>query len=297
MNSFYEIKEVQEGIQALNEVREALKELKNDIEKSSEFVLSTTNKLQKELEEARDKMDRANAQLISEEMKGKKNQKTVEDVRKHSETVTRLEATLEAVSRAGGISIVLLEKKLPILMSEKAQAEREELGWKSVPERHVNRKLQKQNIEELAKKIEGLKNEIKNTENALEVLKKNQKKYGKLLLLDADTQKNVDKIINLAVNAWSKRRELLTTLIQRRDKLKIEKEKINNELFLLDEGIEHTNPDYVGEEVYVSKIGSVLFPELFEEVNDDGGSNSDTLKSWIKLKIWRMAREKSNKEK
>jgi DNA repair exonuclease SbcCD ATPase subunit len=300
---YMKLPEYKEGQAAYQQVRQACEKVKELVDGNVGFVVNAAIRLQKELEVAQKVSDAAQSKLIAEEMKNAPTPGTVEKTRAAAAEVVRLNETLSAVSRSGGLALIKLQEKVDRLRIKIYEAESLKRGVKdSFPGfdlASIKKSSQKEpRLKEIDRDIEAMKSELQTLEKSISILKENQKKFGKLLSVDTDTAEAAQGVINTAAQTWSKREELRLKLVSKLEQRKKDMENLKQELFDLEQAISGLNPDYLGDVLFASKISMVVWPDLFENFNELGQAYSvdrrrslDYIQQQCLIRLRRTARQ------
>lgn len=276
MKIYQELDEIAERTQAqaeLDRVIKKLNEVSSLMDKNTDYMSAAVNRLQDELNEALKKQDAAQAELVAEEMRGKSTAETAKKVQAAISEVERINSTLEAFARTGGMALYILEKKFKDLEFKRGTWEREMLGRE-----RINASLssttaimkpadKKKLIEEAEQTLTAIKADIAPIKKAIETLKANRLKHGNLISADADTAKAAQTAFDIAGDAWSTRERLKENLVQQLESTHQEIQRLKTSAYLIEEAIGEVDPEHVGEYVWSYDISIAVMPELFQDLD------------------------------
>jgi hypothetical protein len=287
MLKYMEVPEFIEGNKALNEIVEAAEKFKSTKSHAVSSIVTVVKKMRGQLNEATKKLEDARAKLVSEEIhKGKSTASTAKITDEAYEEVNRIKATMEAVSRMGGLAIVEMERKLQSLKVSSDEINGMIRAIYDTPHTHLDGGRRKKDLllKEENKKLTQVQNEIDEVSITLEILKEHQSKYGTLIIADSGTIEAAKACVEIAARAWNTRFKMSQDLISKIELNENEIQRLQEENITLSEALMATNPDSAGDYIYASEIGLILWPELWNEIG-----SSSYIKNAIRMNVKHLA--------
>lgn len=259
------IPEYKAGKLVLSQVSEATKTIREMINDNTDFVTKASSRMDEELLVARKNLASVKSQLVSEEMHGKSTVETAQKLKDAFNEVERIESTLDAISQSGGIAIIKTKEKVRNLKNRKYEAEIKLHAHKQiVPHRDGMSWEEKASMLSLVEsEVAKLTEDISSHKNILDILGRNQQRFGKLLTADAETLEEAEKSLQIAVNAYKTLDKLRGDLVEKKRRNKEEVERLKVEQYDLEQAIEELDSGRTFDILWSSEVFLVLWPELF----------------------------------
>lgn len=265
MNDFMKLKEFKAGENAYQSVAEAIKEYQQIRQKTAEGVVKALASITDQLIEANAKLDAANADLASEQIhQGKSSQETAERVKAATIEVDRIMRTRDSIAQTSGLAVLDLRNRINSLKVKLNEAMNEEIGLRGAynhPDKKAAAKQLNERIAAAARQQQELRNEIN-------IMEQNIRSMGSVpaaMRSDAATVAAAQKVLEKAVEAWTKRQAIQEDLYAQIDKKKQDIEEMTEQLGMLEECLSSASPDYLVDLLYAGEVGAVLWPSLWAD--------------------------------
>jgi hypothetical protein len=274
-------------------IRAEGKALQTRMEESVIFILNALDKSQSDYNAAQEAADNAQGQLVTDAFNGKTNAKTVEAAEAATKKATNLEQTMKSLSRAGGLAIIQLEKKLKKTAIELRELESLRRGASETDDYYFRnfRKVNKKNtLAQFDEQIGAINKEIQKMNSSLSILKKAQLANGNILFIDAGTKAAAEGAIQKAADGFKEIERMKGELIIEIESRRTQLETLKQELSILEEVQGSLNPELIADQLYGSEISSIILSKEYQEIDkvcplnelEDRESIDNKLKAYIR---------------